>query len=762
MINLHPQRGRRVHIAHVSQDRAGRAPAALRHLCMWTFCALGACAGCVLPGIAQVQTYADAEWIAGGSDSPAMGVGYIDDRHAISAHLNGSLKVWDVQSKQLVRVLTHGLPMIQTFTLAARSGVAVVGLNTGTILQIDVRTGRTIHSMRLHEGTVSALGISRDESLIVSGGSDMRIVVWKLASGDTVATYDGARGVVNSVDISPDNTMVVAGSDFAARLWDLRDRALLHTFQWALREVGAVRFSTSGRTLFATNFERNAMIVANGSRLFDVLTKEPLASFPGCPCRSARFTPNDEQLLIACLSDPSYAQRGKLYIYSTKDLIGFTPGDTVAAISTWSQLTSLDVSPDGAQMLIGYERNGVYSLPIPRPGLLSIGPLDSLVSHLSMVNVVAIDPQSLTLASGSYDGLVSVWNAADGFRRGILSKQGFSVRSIAFSPDAQVVATSAMDGAVRLWNARSHDMTRLLFASADHSVNSIAWSPTTGDLVGAIGPFDSTLVLWDTAIQSPKIRLVGHTRGVWSVCYSPDGRFLASGGDDATVRIWDAQSKTTTSILTEHTGRVTSLAIAPSGRLLASASDDRTIRLWAMPSGDHIATLRGHGAGVAAVDFSSDERWVISASLDSTIRVWNVGSTSEAYRYSAYPSGALSVDAAADGRSIAASYQDGTVIVWRFRTAATMMHNARATGPRIAAQPNPFTDATDITFELERAGHVRVDVFSSTGIPVGVVFDGMLGTGLHTLSWGAELPAGRYFCIIRTPHGRTTLSLIRW
>jgi hypothetical protein len=251
-------------------------------------------------------------------------------------------------------------------------------------------------------------------------------------------------------------------------------------------------------------------------------------------------------------------------------------------------------------------------------------PLQFRASEPAAVISVAVAPDGKTVATGSYDGTIRLWDWMTGSAR-VLRGHQKEVFSLAFAPDGRFLLSGSGDGDARLWTLAGSE-ARVLRSHLER-VHAVAVAPDGRTVATATADGLITLIPLSPQGGQEVRTLRGHVGRVTTLEFAPDGRSLASAGDDRAIRIWTLASGEARR-LEGHTDGVLVVAFGQHGRQLASASEDQTVRIWDLATGK-ARVLEGHRGGVTALAFHPRRPWVASGGSDTTVRVWELDTGAE-------------------------------------------------------------------------------------------------------------------------------------
>jgi WD40 repeat protein/transcriptional regulator with XRE-family HTH domain len=692
--------------------------------------------------------------------------------------------------------------------LAAQLSVSAYGLvhtqfTTASLLE----SSGTPSAARILDSTgiVQWAALSPDHRLLAAAGADGTLRLWNVARPGhpsligTVVKADLSRPLYVAA-FSPDGkVLAAAGAGQVVHLWDVSDparpRPLGAPLTGPTYTVYSIAFSPDGRTLAAGSADDKVWLWDMSDPARAVPPGRPLTG-PKAYVESVAFSPDGKTLAAG-------TEAGTVWLWNVTRPARPVAFSGMPLTGSARQVSGVTFSPDGRLLAACSQDKKVWLWRLSGAGGGGAGggggggggagaaggvavADGTLTGATSWVDAVAFSPDGTSLAAGTSDASVLVWNMAtraltatlpdtqpvtsvtwDGRNRIVSSVADGTVllwtlptpvlptanapSAVAYSPDGGTIAVGGQD--VQIWNAATRELIATHALGTGTFVNGLAYSPDGRVL--AVAYSDGTAGLLEARTLAPlsapfRVSTLGNAE---TVAFSPDGTTLATGGDDGTVRLWsvaDPVRPRQLSSVPDARTYVYTVVFAPDGKTLAAASVDNYTRLWDVADPAHPGELGKPLGGFASyaigLAFSPNGSLLAIGSADRTVRLWNVTSPGRPVAVGAPltgPSGYIwALAFSPDGRTLAGGVTDGSVWLWNLSNPGSPSLIATLTGPAGHVYSVAFAPAGGQLAASSDDGTVHLwdtDPATAQG-----AICANLGQPLTASEWSAYVPAVPY------------------
>jgi len=506
-----------------------------------------------------------------------------------------------------------------------------------------------------HADTIKGLDFSPDGKHLLSMANNGIVKVWDAASGEFVRQFGGNDGSGRKPEdhmamaLSGDGKQAAVARNGTVEVWDEESGKLTTTFVAHKGKIAALAFSPDSKTIVTS--ERGAEHAVKVWSLPQGEAKHTLAGHGGTVF-SVAFSPTGRILATGSWDgtvrfwNPADGEGlGTLFAFHSINAMGFSPDGSKLATATdafesvvvwdvasrkrlhefhahWAIIPTLMFSPNGKTLATGSFDGSVRlwqlsDLPVASPELLGPKPRLSFPDQgASWGACVAVSPTGDQLASINMGTQLRVWdlksldNVADlELRRG---KGAFAwSRGLVYSPDGKTLATGLSNGNIALRETTRFQARMTLDTNDSYPALALA---SDGKRLATTNYTEKQMVtLWDLQTRKTIWQRASMHGKPWTPVFSPDDATLVCGTSGGRILILDAQNGSNITEPLVHGGEVNAVALDPEGRLLVSCGADKLVKLWDMTTFACVAVLKGHQEEVFWAAVSPDGKIVATA-----------------------------------------------------------------------------------------------------------------------------------------------------
>lgn len=554
-------------------------------------------------GVGTIALSSDGRFAASGS-KPDLG----------SAGLsNSEIKIWDANTWSELRRIDTETQNWPLRLLITPNTDRVIAACFSEHFVWDLHTGKTVSSWKT-SGNVRALAATPDGSKVLCGSSSYDVEIWDVETGRQLAVLDNEEGAVYAFAITRDGRYVICGDDGGGiSIWDLNRGQQVNRFNAHDSVISSLQITADGRRLISGSYDCTIKV---WDLEIDKTVWQPVHVFAGH---------SREVLGIASTAD------GQLIVSSSED----------QTLKLWN-LSHCGITHETAE------------------------------GHISPVDAVSFLDDGKRAFSVSTDGLFLEWDIHDGTCTRVIPTNT-RMTGVQITPSG-LYAISIRDDCLDYWRLGWEPGKIFDLWDTQKPLEAVVMTSSASYAISSGWDSNKTLQVWDlwaAGVTATTLASQGRVR-IFPLLLTPDEQHIVYPWTIPDIRIQNWRTREVKHLL-NYQGALLTMAITPDGKRIVAALHQGTgeaerfvLQVWDFDSGAELNQFKIDGPAPKHMKISADGHSLFSIADDYTLCVWDLNSGKRLAL--ATLDGMLScITIAPDGESILAGDQAGNVYCLSYR-----------------------------------------------------------------------------------------------
>ena len=235
-------------------------------------------------------------------------------------------------------------------------------------------------------------------------------------------------------------------------------------------------------------------------------------------------------------------------------------------------------------------------------------------------------PERQLLLAGTTTGSILILDLEKKEEIKILQHHTAPIFDIKYSLKTNCFYTASGDGHFAVCSLDTLSLLQIKKLTQE-KIRNIDFNYTNSEIAVALG--DRKVLVFDLHTLDHKTDFIAHQSAVYVVRYSPDGKFLLTGGKDAHLNIWNVEIYELIRSIPAHNWAIYDIVFNPDATLFATASRDKTIKIWDAKSHELLKRItktkfEGHTHSVNKLFWSSYHNYLVSVGDDKLVMVRDI------------------------------------------------------------------------------------------------------------------------------------------